>query len=225
MSAHSGILFDVTTKTPRAQALSVEDRQAMIIDAAIPLLLARGRSTTTRQIAEAAGIAEGTIFRAFADKETLIRAAIARYRDPAPLHADLRSIAPALPLDEKVRAILELLQARLRGIFGMYAVLGQHGEHPKPPVSAEFESIIARVLEPDLVRLNWEPHRVARAIRLVALASALPHLDGDIALTNGELADLILHGVVTVPGAPGDEDDEVTGSATSAPIRLTRNLR
>ena len=41
----------------------------MIVDAALPLLLEHGEMVTTRQIADAAGIAEGTIFRAFADKD------------------------------------------------------------------------------------------------------------------------------------------------------------
>ncbi|MCU1430433.1 MAG: DNA-binding transcriptional regulator, AcrR family, partial [Actinomycetia bacterium] len=37
----------------------------MIVAATLPLLLEHGDRVTSRQIAEAAGIAEGTIFRAF----------------------------------------------------------------------------------------------------------------------------------------------------------------
>ena len=44
----------------------------MIVEATLPLLLEHGEMVTTRQIAEAAGIAEGTIFRVFADKDELI---------------------------------------------------------------------------------------------------------------------------------------------------------
>lgn len=47
----------------------------MIIDAVIPLILEHGVGITSRQIAEAAGVAEGTVFRAFGDKESLIAAA------------------------------------------------------------------------------------------------------------------------------------------------------
>ena len=45
----------------------------MIVAATLPLLLEHGELVTTRQIAEAAGIAEGTIFRVFADKDELHR--------------------------------------------------------------------------------------------------------------------------------------------------------
>ena len=53
----------MAVKPARAKALSVEDRQAMLIDAVTPLLLEHGQAVTTRQIADCAGIAEGTIFR------------------------------------------------------------------------------------------------------------------------------------------------------------------
>ena len=69
----------------------------MIIDAVIPLLLEHGRAVTSKQIAEAAGIAEGTIFRAFGDKETLVQAAIEKYLDPEPLREALRSHRPGAP--------------------------------------------------------------------------------------------------------------------------------
>ena len=52
----------------------LERRQALI-EATIPLLSTQGSAVTTRQVAEAAGVAEGTIFRAFTSLEDLIHAA------------------------------------------------------------------------------------------------------------------------------------------------------
>ena len=51
--------------TPRAAPLSPDERRRAIVDAVLPLLIEHGRAVTTRQMAEAAGIAEGTIFRVF----------------------------------------------------------------------------------------------------------------------------------------------------------------
>lgn len=174
--------------------MSAEDRKAMIVDAVIPLLLEHGRGMTSRQIAEAAGIAEGTIFRAFGDKETLVQAAIEKYLDPEPLREALRSIDPALPLENKVRAIILLLRERFHSVMRIMSVIGPQ-RPPVPQERGEFARIIAHILEPETRELNWPPERVAHVLRLISFSSAFPALNEGIEFSVDDLARMVLVGI------------------------------
>ena len=76
----------------------------MIVEAALPLFLAHGEMVTTRQIADAAGIAEGTIFRAFADKDEVIEAVIDAALDTGPLDRALEALPASGTVDADLRA-------------------------------------------------------------------------------------------------------------------------
>ncbi|MFF2052445.1 TetR/AcrR family transcriptional regulator [Leifsonia sp. NPDC058194] len=182
----------------RAQPLSPDDRKAMIIDAVIPLLVEYGRGVTTRQIADAAGIAEGTVFRAFGDKETLVTAAIEKYLDPEPLRESLRAIDPALPLEHKVRAVIYLMRERFQSVMRIMAVIGPERPHI-PQERHEFARIIARIIEPEAAALNLPPERVAYVLRLLSFSSAFPTLNEGVEFSVDELARIALLGVAGRP--------------------------
>ena len=67
----------------RATPLPPDERRAAILLAVRPVILARGAAVTSRELAEAAGVAEGTLFRVFTDKVTLVREAVLAAVDPA----------------------------------------------------------------------------------------------------------------------------------------------
>ena len=187
-----------TASRTRAQPLPPEDRKAMIVDAVIPLLIEHGRGVTSKQIAEAAGVAEGTVFRAFGDKETLVQAAIEKYLDPEPLRDALRAIDPSLPLEHKVRAIVYLMRERFQNVMRIMAVVG-HQRPLVPQERHEFARIIARILEPEAEQLNWPPERAAYILRLVSFSSAFPALNEGIEFSLDELARMALVGIAGRP--------------------------
>lgn len=187
----------------RAKPLSGDDRRSMIIDAVIPLLMEHGRTVTTRQIADAAGIAEGTIFRVFADKDALIDAAVLRFLDPAPLNATLAAIDPELPLEAKVGDILFQLRARMTGIFGIMNAIGMSGPPPGRPQPSQFHTLLLGILSPDLDELQVPPERVASFVRLIAFAAAVPQFSQGQEFSTAELAHLITYGIAGQPAERG----------------------
>jgi len=185
----------------RARPLAPEERRAAILDAVIPLLKERGRSVSTRQMAEAAGVAEGTLFRAFGDKESIFAAAIRRYFDPEPFRERMRGIDPEEPAEDKVRQVVTLFVERFSGIVGFMSAMSI--EQGPPPSDEDFRSstwfeVVARLFRPGELAVPAET--LAFFVRQVAFGSAIPAFNGPHPFTADELADLILRGVL--PATP-----------------------
>jgi len=208
---------DVDTEPPavrRAPAMSPEDRRAQIVDATIPLVLAQGAAVTSKHIAEAAGVAEGTVFRAFGDKDAVIDAAVAKYLDPEPLRAALRGIDASLPLESKVRQIIMLLQQRFQGVFAMMTAVGMR---ERPPVAEGtgrngYAQIVADVFEQDAGRLGIPAGRIAPFLRALSFATSLAPFQASAPIDVDELVDLALHGIAGArPASPA------LGNGSAAP--------
>lgn len=190
----------VISPTPqRAPRMSVEDRRDWILDAVVPLLLSRGADITTKDIADAAGIAEGTIFRAFADKDELIQLAVARFMDPEPTYCALEQIDPSLPLEEKVTAVVAIFRERFTGVVGIVSALG-HGkgphDHKQDPRNDDRARVIfAALFAPDRDRLRIDPGLAVYFIRLLTFGSAIPMFTADREVDTDQLVDLIMQGI------------------------------
>ena len=174
----------------RAAALPPEERRARIVEATLPLLLAHGAALTTRQIAEAAGIAEGTIFRVFPDKETLIAAVVDAALDTSAVDAALEAIDAGLPLEARLVAAVDILRRRMADVLQLRAAVGILDQRPSADVGA-----LAGVFAADRAQLRRDPNEAARVLRGLTLAGTHPALAPEEPLTSEEIVSLVLDGV------------------------------
>ncbi len=72
--------------------MAPDERRASIVDVAIPLLKARGDSIKVAEVANAAGVAEATVFKVFPTRKTLIFACLDRVASTATMEDSLRAL-------------------------------------------------------------------------------------------------------------------------------------
>ena len=180
------------TRTRRASAMPPEERRDSIVAATVPLLLTHGSEVTSRQIAEAAGIAEGTIFRVFPDKDAVIVAALESVLDAEPLEAEFAAIDPGLPLEQRLAEVVEVLRNRILVVWGVLSALGPRHQQDHRPVPES--PALTALLEPDAARFRLPVAVVARRLRAITLALTHPHLVPE-PVEVAEIVDTVLHGV------------------------------
>ncbi len=176
----------------RAPALPAEDRRAAIIAATLPLLLERGSNITTRQIAEAACIAEGTIFGVFRDKDAVIRAVVEAALDPEPAEQAIAAIDETLPFEEQLVAAVRIMQDRVTKIWRLISSVGDAGLPPKPPADS---AALAAIFKAGHGRLRVEPIVAARQLRALTLAVSHPMLFVDAPMGPRRIVALLLDGI------------------------------
>src|SRR4051812_32951043 len=183
-----------TSERTRATPLPPAERRAAIVDAVGPLVIEHGSAVTTKQIAQRAGVSEGTIFNVFVDKEQLIDAVIDAALDPQPLEERLAAIDTGLPFEARLIAATQEVQLRMMHIWRLLSALGPpaHRQPRQIPQSPSLAAIFAS--EPGRVRVD--PAAAARRLRAMTLTLTHPLMTDDPA-TPEEIVDAFLHGVAT----------------------------
>ncbi len=196
-------------RTRRAAPLPADERRAAILTAATPLVRDHGADVTTKAIAEAAGIAEGTIFRVFKDKDELLNAVVERCFDTSPLERKLAAIDLSMSLTERALAATRLLQRRLEGVWQLMAAMrmgapprphpGSPGVPHSPQAHQERDARLlfhlAALFEPDAQTLTCTPEQAGRLLRLITFSGSHPLISHGQPLTAEEIVDVLLHGI------------------------------
>jgi AcrR family transcriptional regulator len=194
--------------------MAPEQRRAAIVAATVPLLREHGLSVSTRQIATAAGVAEGTLFGVFPDKGALIRAAVISTFDPEPAVCALREIDPGKDLRQRLAIALDILRDRfdrnaaiiaaLRAAAGMRAAPSTEDLHVMREFRAQLERSRTRILaalveliEPDRALLRRSPTTAAHLLFMMMMANARGAFVGAAEpIDSAEIVTLILDGLL-----------------------------
>lgn len=180
--------------TGRATAMPADERRAAIVQATLPLLATHGETVTTRQIAEAAGVAEGTIFRVFVDKDELLLATLDHALDQAQSEAAYRAIDSDGAFEEQLVEAVEIIQRRIVDVWAVVSNLGPKlREQASRPLTDS--DALTRLFEPEAGRLSVSPRDAARTLRALTLAVTHPMLFVD-AMTAEQIVDQFLHGTL-----------------------------
>lgn len=191
-----------------------KDRRAAIVAATLPLIIEHGVTVTSCQIAAASGVAEGTVFRVFADKQELLTACLDAAFNPADPVATLGQIPRELPVrDRLLRATTTVAEHWDQAISVGHAVrTACTGPAKSGPPSApgqairELISALADLLAPDATALRLSPERTAQLFLLVVTSDRMLRLrmgglGGPTLVDTEELVEVFLHGALR--GEPG----------------------
>jgi AcrR family transcriptional regulator len=195
----------VEERRRRVPALAPEERRAALIAATIPLLHEHGLDVSTRQIAAAAGVAEGTIFGVFENKNMLIVHSVAEALDPQPTIDALAAINRSAPLRDRLAVAADLVHARFAENMQLMsaarkvllAAAGQPEAHKRMMEGRErLSAALIDLIEPDAAALRRPPDEVSRLFLLFCGANTFGPYGVPDGFRGTELVSLLLDGLL-----------------------------
>ena len=187
----------------RVPALAPEERRAALIAATIPLLHEHGLEVSTRQIATAAGVAEGTIFGVFESKNSLVVCSVIKALDPQVTLDGLAAIDRALPLRDRMTEAAELIHDRFAENAALMTaarkliLAGPSDPEAQNRMASSRERLkdaLVEVIEPDAAQLRRSPEAVAQMLLLFCGANTYGPFGDPDNFRGAELVSLLLDG-------------------------------
>ncbi len=183
----------------RASPLPAQARRDLIIAATERLIVAQGGTVSTRAIAEAAGIAEGTIFRVFPTKDAIIDAIFEEAYSQDRYKAELAAIDRRADLETRMIEIVRIVQRRVRRHIALFSAVGFRRlpslGSPESEAGRKLSlAETAAILEPDRDRLACPPLEAARFLQSIVIALSLPMLSSHADTPDG-IVRLVLCGI------------------------------
>ena len=146
---------------------------------------------TTKELAEAAGVSEGTIFNVFDDKDELLAAVVVTVTDPAPVNEAISAIDRSLPFPEQLVATTELLQRRTADIWRLLSKLVERHPPKRGPLTEH--PALVELMERHADQLSLPPTDAARTLQAFVLALTHPMIAAEPAPA-ATIVDRFLHG-------------------------------
>lgn len=182
----------------------MDARRAQIVEAVLPVVIEFGERVTSKQLAAAAGVAEGTIYKAFGDKEQLLLAVIrAESERPDALGEWLDSgAAHDFELDSLVIEIARRALAEAAQSFALFQALGQLMKTPSQDEIERFDAMLEpwiRALDRHRDELSVPAPIAASMLRMLVFAAGSGVSWGEngwgIAVDPFDVARVFLYGV------------------------------
>jgi AcrR family transcriptional regulator len=178
------------------------ERRAALIAATVPLLREHGLDLSTKRIAQAAGVAEGTIFGVFPDKQSLLVAALLEALDPGPTLDAVAAIDRQLTLRERlteaVRLVIDRFRANAHLMTAARSVLQGCDAETHRRMAESRQRLLAALtalIEPDAAQLRSSPATTARILLVFCGGNTFgPYGDPD-RFTAPEIVSLLLDGL------------------------------
>ena len=210
-----------------------DDRRDALIEVFVRLAHREGRKPTTSEIAQEAGVAEGTIFRVFPTKEVLEKEVVQTAFCPAPVRRRIAAIDPEGSLRDRLVDFTRIMQTRFTEVFGLMGALGLTEPPNRGPHQSCFEAgrhlrghaddeeheaahqPLLEAVHELLVHDEDQPRRprrdVVHRIRLLTFSGSHPGIADGRVLTPEEIVDTVLFGLVRRGGCAEDREHDQHG--------------